>query len=461
MNNLRFLTAGESHGPKLTAILEGMIAGLPLSAEAINRELARRQQGFGAGGRMKIERDEVHITAGVMAGQTTGAAIALEIANLDYRAWADRDIPPMTVPRPGHADLTGAIKYGYRDLRLALERASARETAVRVAVGAICKIYLAQFGIAVGGYVTAIGPVAADLPETLSYPERFALAETNDVRCPDPAAAEAMRCHIEEVMQARDTAGGVFEIVALGLPPGLGSYVHWDRRLDARLAAALVSIPAVKGVEIGPAFANARLRGTQVHDEIVPLSSLRLRSELALNAVKGQAPRPPFDKTSASLRRERSGERSVEPLRASYSLPCQGREGGAPPPFPGREGGSGGLGRATNRAGGLEGGITTGEPLVLAAAMKPIATTLTPLRSVDLATGEPATTRYERSDFCAVPRAVVIGEAMVAYILADELIRKLGGDSLAEQLPRFAALPRGRLADLPMDNSAWRFGYSA
>jgi chorismate synthase len=401
MNTLRFLTAGESHGPKLTAILEGMVAGLPITAAAINRELARRQQGYGSGGRMKIEQDEAHVTAGVMAGHTTGGPISLEIANLDYRAWATKDAPPMTIPRPGHADLTAALKYGYRDLRLALERASARETAARVAVGAICKAYLAQFGVTVGGYVISIGPVEATLPDDLPYADRFALAEANDVRCPDPAAADAMRCTIWDVMQARDTVGGIFEVIALGLPPGLGSHVHWDRRLDGRLLAALGSIPAIKGVEIGPAFANARLRGTQVHDEIV------------LTHVPGASQVP----------------------------------------------GTSRLGRASNRAGGLEGGITTGEPLVLRAAMKPIATTLTPLGSVDLATGEPAATRYERSDFCAAPRAVVIGEAMVAYVLADELMGKLGGDSLAEQLPRFAALPRGRLEELPMDNVAWRFGY--
>ncbi len=405
MSPLRFLTAGESHGPRLTAILEGMVAGLPISAAIINRELARRQQSYGAGGRMKIEHDTVAITAGVMAGITTGGPISLEVPNLDYRSWADKDIPPMTIPRPGHADLTAAIKYGYRDLRLGLERASARETTMRVAVGAICKAYLAHFGITVAGYVTAIGAVEATLPADLSYVERFARAEASPVRCPDPVASEAMRALIWEVMQARDTIGGVFEIVALGVPAGLGSHVHFDRKLDGRLLAALGSIQAVKGVEIGPAFANARLRGTQVQDEIVSTS-------------------PP--------------------------APLLQGEGSS---------GVGRLDRASNRAGGLEGGITTGEPIVLRAAMKPIATTLTPLRSVDLATGEPTATRYERSDFCAVPRAVVVGEAMVAWVLADALLEKLGGDSLAEQQPRFAALRRSQLQDLPMDNVAWRFGY--
>jgi len=369
-----------------------MVAGVPISADALDRELARRQVSFGAGGRMRIEHDHVRITAGVLAGKTTGAPIALEIANLDYRAWADKDIAAMTIPRPGHADLTAAVKYGYRDLRLGLERASARETAARVAAGAVCKVYLAQFGIAVGSYVTAIGEVEAALDEGLPYPERLARAEDSDLRCPDPAAAEAMRQHIRQVMQAGDTVGGVFEVVALGVPAGLGSHVHFDRRLSGRLLAALGSIPAIKGVEIGPAFANARRRGTEVHDQI-----------------------------------------TCDP--------------------------DGNIRRLSNRAGGLEGGITTGEPILLRAAMKPISTTLTPLSSVDLATGSPATTRYERSDFCAVPRAAVVAEAMVAWVLADELLTKLGGDALEEQLPRFAALRRPRLADLPMDNRTWRFGY--
>ncbi len=425
MTILRFLTAGESHGPVLTAVLEGMIAGLPLSAEAINRDLARRQIAYGAGGRMKIERDAARITAGVMAGLTTGAPISIEVPNLDYKSWAEKDIPPMTIPRPGHADLTGAIKYAYRDLRPALERASARETTMRVAAGALCRAYLAQFGISVGGYVTGIGDVDAAIPDDLPYFERFALAEASDVRCPDPAAAEAMRRAIREAMQAKDTLGGVFEIAALGAPPGLGSHVHFDRKLDGRLAAALMSIQAIKGIEIGPAFANARLRGTQVHDEIIrrDVPGTSEDGMLVIEALEDlEIIRPHVPGTS--------------------EVPGTSR-----------------LSRASNRAGGLEGGITTGEPIVLRAAMKPIATTLTPMQSVDLATGQPAPTRYERSDFCAVPRAVVIGEAMVAWALADELMRKLGGDSLAEQLPRFAALRRSRLEDLPMDNAAWRFGY--
>lgn len=391
LTRLRFLTAGESHGPALVAILEGMVAGLPLSAEAIDVELARRQRAYGAGGRMKIERDRVRILGGVMAGKTTGAPIALMVENRDFKNWQERDIPPMTIPRPGHADLTGAIKYGYRDLRLALERASARETAMRVAVGAVCKRFLAEFGIRIGSYVVETGGVVARVPDDMPYEERFARAEENDVRCPVPEAAEAMRRRVREVMKLRDTVGGVYEVVALHVPPGLGSHVHWDRRLTARIAAAMLSIHAMKGVEIGPAFENARKRGTEVHDEIF---------------LEGET-----------------------------------------------------LIRKTNRAGGLEGGITTGMPLVVRVAMKPISTTLTPLHSVDLATGEEAETRYERSDFNAVPRAAVVGEAMLAIVLADALLEKLGGDSLEEIRPRFEALRQARLEDLPMDNIPWRFGY--
>ena len=390
---LRFLTAGESHGPSLIAILEGMPAGLPLNEGQINAQLRRRQVGHGSGGRMRIERDRARIASGVLNGHTTGAPIAVEIENQDFANWRDLDIEPMTIPRPGHADLTGAIKYGYRELRLALERASARETAARVAVGAICGQLLAEFGIAVGGYVVQIGPVQALLPDELGLRERWARAEENDLRCPEPATAEAMRACIDETRSARDTLGGVFEIAALGIPPGLGSHVHWDRRLDARLMAAVGSIPAVKGVEIGPAFENAARRGTEVHDEIY-------------------------------------------------------EEGGL-------------LIRRTNRAGGFEGGITTGNPLVVRAAMKPISTTLAPLRSVDLASGEPACTRYERSDICAVPRAAVVGEAMVVFVLADALLQKLGGDSLEEMHPRFETLRRGMLRDLEMDNEPWRFAGSA
>jgi chorismate synthase len=288
----------------------------------------------------------------------------------------------MTTPRPGHADLTGALKYGYPDLRPALERASARETAARVAVGAVCRQFLAQFNIQVGGYVASIGEINASL-QGISLTERISLALESQVACPDAVASEAMVERIREVMSDKDTLGGVIEVLALGLPPGLGTYVQSDRRLEARLGAAVLSVQAIKGVEIGPAFETARLPGTQAHDAI----------ELDGNL----------------------------------------------------------LARPTNKAGGLEGGITNGLPLHLRAAMKPIATTLAPQRTVDLATGQQTDTQYERSDFCPVPRAVVILEAVVAFVLADALIEKLGGDSLEEMRPRFSSLRQARLSDLHMD----------
>lgn len=395
MPRLRFLTAGESHGPRLTGILEGLPAGIPLSEAVLARDLARRQRGFGAGGRMQLEHDHARISAGVQAGRTTGGPIAMSIDNADHAAWADRDIPPMTIPRPGHADLTGALKYGYRDLRLALERASARETAMRVAVGACCRALLAEFGITLGGYVTSLGTVHVPAEDPPVDPElfvaRFTRAEASDVRCFDEPTASRMRDAIQATIAARDTLGGVVEVAALHVPPGLGSHVHWDRRLNALLTSAVASIHAVKGVEIGHGFAGTQRPGTQAHDE--------------LHAVDG----------------------------------C--------------------LRSRTNRAGGIEGGISNGAPIVVRAALKPIATTLTPQASVDLATGQPAPTRYERSDFCQVPRAVPIVEAMVAIVLADALCEKLGGDSLAEMRPRCEGLRRARLDDLRMDGVAWRFGY--
>jgi chorismate synthase len=380
---LRFLTSGESHGPALVAILEGLPSGLPLSAEAINNELARRQRGFGSGPRMKIESESARILGGVMDGLTTGAPLAIVIENRDHDNWRGRPVPPFTIPRPGHADLTSVIKYRYRDLRPGLERASARETAARVAIGAVCKVFLAQFNVQVGGYVEAIGQVVADL-EGIPLEERSIRAEETDVRCPDPQAIETMRANIIQAMQAGETLGGIIEVVTLGLPPGLGSHVHWDRRLESRLGAAVLSIQAIKGVEIGRAFEVTRQPGTQAQDGI-----------------------------------HLEGEDLV---------------------------------RTSIKAGGLEGGITTGHPLILRAAMKPIATTLTPQQTVDLASGQQVATQYERSDFCPVPRAVVVVEAMMAYILADALLEKLGGDSLEEMHPRYAALTRACLSDLTMDN---------
>lgn len=385
---LRFLTAGESHGPALTAILDGIPAGIEIDSQTIREDLARRQQGYGAGPRMKLEIDQAEILGGVMEGRTTGAPIALQVRNSDHDKWRGKEIPPFTNPRPGHADLTGAIKYGYQDLRPALERASARETAARVAVGAICRRFLAEFNIRIGGYVRSIGSVEANL-DSIPPEERIRLARESDVSCPDPIASERMRAAIREIMTARDTLGGVIEVVALGLPPGMGAYAQWDRRLEARLGAAVLSIQAIKGVEFGPAFENAHLPGTQAHDPIVLEDGILIRP--------------------------------------------------------------------TNRSGGLEGGITTGQPLVLRAAMKPIATTLTPQPTANLSTGNAENTNYERSDFCPVPRAVVILEAMTSFVLADALIEKIGGDSIAEMRPRFETLRQARLADLDIQNQPHRF----
>ena len=389
-SRLRFLTAGESHGPAVLAILEGMPAGLPVSPADIDPDLARRQ-GLGPTGRpyqgasprMSLERDSAEILSGVMEGVTTGAPLAIQIRNRDHANWKGRAIDPMTVPRPGHADLAGAVKYGYTDLQFTLERASARETAARVAVGALCRKLLAEFGISVGSYVAEIGGVVADL-SAVPLEVRLERAALSDLACPSEPATDAMAHRISEASERGDTVGGVFEVVARGVPPGLGSHVHGDRRLTARLAAALLGIPAIKGVEIGEAFASARLPGTAVH------GGLGLAAD-------------------------------------GSSLVYSG-----------------------DRAGGLAGGITTGQPLVVRAAMKPIASMTAPLESVDLATGGVSTPRAVRSDICAVPRAAVVGEAMVCVVLADALVEKLGGDSLAEMKPRYQQLRRLRLEDLPM-----------
>jgi len=314
------------------------------------------------------------------------------VENADHVKWKGKAIEPMTSPRPGHADLTGAVKYGYKDLRPALERASARETTMRVAVGAVCKHFLRQFGILIGGYVACIGEIQADFGN-MPYEERFARAEESDVRCPVEAAAQKMRDEIEKTIHGKNTLGGILEIVALNVPVGLGSFMQWDKRLEAKLAQAVMSVQAIKGVEVGDAFENAKRPGTQAHDAI------------------------------------------------------------RVPPLPLGEGpGVRGITRLSNRAGGTEAGISNGQPIIVRAAMKPIATTLTPQQTVDLAAGENAPTKYERSDFCPVPRAVPILEAMVAFILADALIEKLGGDSINEMKPRFESLRKATLADLQMDN---------
>jgi chorismate synthase len=371
----RFLTAGESHGQALTAVIDGVPAGLALAEADIDADLARRQRGYGRGGRMKIERDRVRILSGVRWGYTLGSPVTLQILNRDWENWKDAmalEPPPpgaphreVTRPRPGHADLAGAMKYGHRDIRNVLERSSARETTARVAVAGVARKLLAEFEIRVLSHVTEIGGVRVPDDLDLTWDEIARRAEASEVRCADPATEAAMIAAIDEARAKGDTLGGVVEVVALGCPVGLGSYVQWDRRLDGRLAQALCSIQAIKGCEFGLGFEAARRPGSAVHDEIL------------------------FD--------------------------------------PGA-----GFRRASNNAGGLEGGVTNGQPVVVRAAMKPLSTLRTPLRSVDLATKEAVEAVVERSDVCAVPAAGVVAEAMVAIVLADALLEKFGGDSVEE-----------------------------
>jgi len=386
---IRLTTAGESHGPALTAILEGIPAGLPLQPEDLQPDLIRRQNGWLGGGpyrgaspRMKIEHDRAQFLAGVMEGKTTGAPIAILIENADHEKWKGRAVDAMTVPRPGHADLTAGLKFGFDDLRPGLERASARETAVRMAACSVCRKMLGVLGIAVGSYVVQIGSVRAALAE-FPLEERLKRAEDNPLRCPDGSANEKMQVEIDQAMKAGDTVGGVFEVAAFGVPPGLGGYGMWEQRLGSRLGAALFGIPAVKGVEIGDGFALASIPGTQAQDAI---------------GLAGET-----------------------------------------------------LARTSNHAGGIEAGISNGQTIVVRAAMKPIATTLSPQASVDLASGAITETRYERSDFCTVPRAAVVGEGMVCYVLAGAVLDKCGGDSMEELRDRFDRLPRGALGDFHLD----------
>jgi len=384
MSSLRYFTAGESHGEALTAILEGMPSGLAIDEAYIAMQLHRRQQGYGRGGRMRIEKDFATITSGVRFGKTLGSPISLRIENLDWKNWQERmrvdgtgeGQPVVTVPRPGHADLPGAIKYQHEDLRNVLERASARETAARVALGAIARRFLESFEIRIASHVAQIHDVVSDFSigdsicdnktiGDVSIAEFNAQADASPVRCLDEAAAVKMIARIDEAKERKDTLGGIFEVAAFNVPVGLGSYVQWDRRLDARLAAAMMSIPAIKGVEIGEGFKVAGAWGSVAHDEIY------------------------FDNTRGYFRK-------------------------------------------TNRAGGLEGGITNGEPVVLRVAMKPLSTLMRPLASVDIITKQPVEAHIERSDVCSVPAAGVVGEAMLALTLADAVLEKFGGDSMKE-----------------------------
>jgi chorismate synthase len=382
---LRYVTAGESHGPCLTIIIDGVPAGFSIDAEKINHDLWRRQQGYGRGGRMLIEKDEVQLRSGIRWGETLGSPVAFGIENRDWKNWTkkmsavpeDRDDKiAVTKPRPGHADLNGVLKYDRSDIRDILERASARDTVSRTAVGSFCKQLLAPFGVRVMGYIRSIGTIAADL-EGSSFDEIYGRAEESPVRTADKAAEEQMIALIEECKKEGNTLGGVFEVVALGLPPGLGTHTQWDRKLDGRLARALMSIQAIKGVEIGLGFEMARRRGSQVHDEIF------------------------FD-------------------------PAKMVSEGTPRIVPT------GFYRGSNNSGGTEGGMSNGAPLIVRVAMKPISTLMSPLQSVDLKSKRPTDASVERSDVCAAPAAAVVGESVVATELADAFLEKFGGDSLRE-----------------------------
>lgn len=382
---LRYFTAGESHGPCLTTILEGVPAGFPIDIEKVNHDLWRRQQGYGRGGRMLIEKDEVQVRSGIRWGKSLGSPIAFGIENRDWKNWTKKMSPfaedydrsiAVKKPRPGHADLTGVFKYGHEDIRNVLERASARETVSRVAVGSLTKQLLEPFSIKVMGYLRSLGGIEADTGN-MTYEEIFEAAEASPVRIADKEAETKIIALIDECKKAGDTLGGIFEVVVTGLPPGLGSHVHWDRKLDGRLARALMSIQAMKGVEIGLGFEMARRRGSQVHDEIF------------------------FDPEHMVSHKEPR----IVPT-AFY--------------------------RGSNNSGGLEGGMTNGAPLVIRVAMKPISTLMSPLRSVNLESKEPEDASVERSDVCSAPAAAVIGEALAAFEVANAFLEKFGGDSLVE-----------------------------
>src|SRR3954447_11864659 len=387
---LRFLTAGESHGKALVTIIEGVPAGLALDIDALSSDLRRRQTGYGRGRRMLIESDRAEPLSGVRHGVTTGGPIALLVPNKDWENWqrtmysepempsgatgADRS--PVTRPRPGHADLAGFVKYGHEDMRNVLERASARETAARVAVGAVARQLLDAIGAHIVSHVVRIGSAAVSDPLAISYDRVRAIADEAPLHCADAAVEQQMIAEIDAAREAGDTMGGTFEVIVHALPPGLGSYVHWDRKLDGRLAQALMSIPAIKAVGIGRGPAVAEVPGSRVHDEILPGTS-------------------------------------------------------ADAPIP--------LARPTNNAGGLEGGVTNGQDLRVTGYMKPISTLMKPLRSVDMTTMEVSPAAIERSDVCAVPAAAVVGEAMVAIVLADAVIEKFGGDSMEELIANWKA----------------------
>lgn len=388
---LRWLTAGESHGPELIAIIEGLPAGVPVLREAVQADLQRRKLGYGRGARMKFEQDELSVSGGVRHGLTMGGPVALRIGNTEWPKWTTVMSPdpvdpaeltggrgaPLTRPRPGHADLVGMQKYGFDEARPVLERASARETAARVALGAIARSFLSELGISLVSHTLAIGPVRVPDDAPWPRPADVDRLDADPLRCLHPATSEAMVAEVDDAHKSGDTLGGVVEVLAYGVPPGLGSYVHGDRRLDAKLAGAIMGIQAIKGVEVGDGFETSRRRGSAAHDELV------------------------------------MGDDLIE--------------------------------RVTDRAGGTEGGMSTGTVLRVRAAMKPIATVPHALRTIDIATGDAAPAHHQRSDVCAVPAAGVVAEAMVALVLADAVLEKFGGDSVGETRRNL----EGYLASMP------------
>ena len=390
---IRFLTAGESHGPELTGIVEGVPAGFTISKEFIDSYLKRRQKDTGSGGRMNIESDEVFISSGVVNNISTGAPIALRIKNKDWENWKDKDIEPYVVPRPGHADLIGTAKYDLNDIRLVLERSSARETAMRCAIGAIAIQILESMGISIYGYVSSIGKVDYRYSNDFSLDEMRKLTDDSPVSCPDADKSEQMEKEISNARKKKDTLGGSITTIATGVPPTLGSYVHWDKKLDAKLARILMSIQSVKAIEVGDGIESSKNYGTSVQDQYV-LDEKEIKKE-------------------------------------------------------------------SNNLGGFEGGMTNGENIELTAYLKPISTTLSPIKSVNLAEKEETETVYERSDTCAVPRAVPIFESAMALEILNAVLNKSGGDNKKEIIKNFENIPNLNIDEFDLDNKVWKFGYES
>ena len=390
---IRFLTAGESHGPELTGIIEGVPAGFTISKEFIDSYLKRRQKDTGSGGRMNIESDEVFISSGVVNNISTGAPIALRIKNKDWENWKDKDIEPYVVPRPGHADLIGTAKYDLNDIRLVLERSSARETAMRSAIGAIAIQILESMGISIYGYVSSIGKVDYRYSNDFSLDEMRKLTDDSPVSCPDADKSQQMEKEISNARKKKDTLGGSITTIATGVPPTLGSYVHWDKKLDAKLARILMSIQSVKAIEVGDGIESSKNYGTSVQDQYV-LNKKEIKKE-------------------------------------------------------------------SNNLGGFEGGMTNGENIELTAYLKPISTTLSPIKSVNLAEKEETETVYERSDTCAVPRAVPIFESAMALEILNAVLNKSGGDNKKEIIKNFENIPNLNIDEFDLDNKVWKFGYES